>query len=167
MITVAQKRSRAFTLLESLLAVVVLAMAVTAIIMPFTAAATNQQVDARRSLAVGLAQEIMEEILTKPFHDPQGSSSLGPEIGETSRTLFDNIDDYHGYTEDPGGICSFDGAIIDEPESVGLSREVTAGYIYVSGQDVSEDPTFIRVVVEVKYSDQPLVTLTRLVYALD
>jgi type II secretory pathway pseudopilin PulG len=159
-----RKRGPGFTLLEALLAAVVLAMAVTAITMPFTAGAQNEGFDARRTLAVSLAQEMMEETLTKPFDDPNGIMTPGPEPGETSRDKFDNIDDYHGYKEPAGCITSLDGSIISSPASVGLSREVTCTYVYVNGQ--SPPPTFIRVVVVVKHKDQPLVTLTRLVYAM-
>ncbi len=35
----------------------------------------------------------------------------------------------------------------------------------VSGQDTDEAPTFLRVTVEARYENTPLVTLTRLVYS--
>jgi len=155
-----------FTLLEALLAAVILAMAITAITMPFTAGAQSQLEDARRTLAVNLAQEMMEEILAKPFADPQGASAPGPETGELSRALFDNIDDYHGYEEPAGAVADPYGQVINDPEAVWLSRHVTATYVYVSGQDVSAEPTFLRVQVEVRYKAQPVVNLTRLVYRL-
>ena len=47
-----------------------------------------------------------------------------------------------------------------------LAREVKATYVYVAGQDTGGPPTFIRVTVTVKYRDNPNVTLTRLVYAM-
>ena len=159
------KTSSGFTLLEALISAVVLAMAITAITMPFTVGAQNEQADGRRTLAVSLAQEMMEEILAKPFSDPQDDSQGGPEPGESSRSLYDNIDDYDGYIESEGNIKDYNGVVIDEPAAVGLSRNVAATYVYISGQDTSEDPTFIRVTVEVKYRDQTTVTLTRLVYA--
>ena len=158
---------RAFTLIEALLAAVILAMAIMAITMPFTVGAQNEQEDARRSLAVSLAQEMMEEILSKPFEDPDGHTyTCGPDPGEPWRSKFDNIDDYDGYTEASGNITSFDGEVVTTSASLDLTRHVTATYVYVSGQDTLEDPCFIRVVVEVRYRGNPVVTLTRLVYAL-
>ena len=157
----------AFTLLEALLAAAVLAMAITAILMPFTAGTQQEQVDARRTLAVNLAEEMMEEILAKPFRDPDGATSPGPEPGETSRSEFDNLDDYDGYTEPEGGVTSFDGGIVSDPAAVGLSRYVSAGYVYVSGQDTAEEPTFVRVCLVIKFRGSPVVTLTRLVYDLN
>ena len=157
-----------FTLLEALLAAVVLAMAVAAITVPFTAGARNEQADARRTLAVAFAQEIMEEILAQPFEDddPQFARNLGPELGETDRCFFDNIDDYHGYEESAGGIADIAGWFVNDPAAVGLSRRVTAQYVYVSGQDLSNPADFIRLTVEINYRQNPIVRLTRLVYAV-
>jgi len=162
-----KKSKKGFTLTEALLAAVVLSMAITGIVMPFTAGAQNEQNDARGTLAVALGQEMMEEILAKPFRDPQGSSGPGPEPGENTRNRFDNIDDYDGYSEFDGELVGFNGTAIDGPAAVGLSRHVTAAYVYVAGQDTSGDATFIRIKVEVKYRNQPVVTLTRLVYEID
>ena len=157
-------RSRGFTLVEALLAAVVLAMAVTAITMPFSSGAMNDQVDARHTLAVNLAQEMMEEILSKPFSDPQGASAPGPEPGESRRAYFDNVDDYHGYTEGEGSIANRSGEVVTDPAAKGLSRRVTVQYVYVAGQETSQDPSFVRVVVEVRYNGDPVATLVRLVY---
>ena len=156
---------RGLTLLEALVAALILSIAVTAVTMPFVASARNEQSDGRRTTAVGLAQEIMEEVLSKPFDDPQGSSQPGPEPGETDRAKFDNIDDYHGYSETAGHVANLDGAALDAPNAAKLSRNVSAAYVYLPGQDKGEPPTFLRVTVEIRYDDRPLVTLTRLIYS--
>lgn len=161
------KHGEGFTLLEALLASVILAAGVAAITVPFAAGARNEQVDTRRTVAVGLAEEILEEILTLPFEDdlPGYARHPGPDPGEYERSMFDNIDDYHQYTEGEGEITSVDGQSLDDLSATGLSRKVTTQYIYVNGQSMSEPPSFIRVTVEVRYKQQPIVTLTRLVYA--
>lgn len=152
-----------FTLLEALLASAVLAMAIAAITMPFTASVQQQRFDARRSSAVTLAQEMMEEILSKSF-SVQGEPSVpGPETGET-RMTFDHFDDYDGYIEPAGQLIDSQGQPITDIAAEGLSRHVTASYVYVSGQATSGDPTFIRIVVEVKHQQDVLVRLTRLIY---
>ena len=148
-------------MLEALLAAVILAMAITAIVMPFTAAAQNEQVDARQTLAVNLAEDMMEEILAKPFQDPDGDSSPGPEKGESKRSQFDNIDDYDGLVETGG----FGDAVEDQPEANGLSRSVAASYVRLGGQKPDEEPTFIRVSVEVSHNGGGIVQLTRLIYS--
>jgi Tfp pilus assembly protein PilV len=153
-----------FTLPEALVAASVLAMTVLAVIFPFTAAAVNQDAEARIMMATTLAEEILEEILAKPFNDPQGASQPGPELGETTRASFDNIDDYDNYAEPAGNVVSSDGKTVNDPAAAGLSRSVSAKYVYVSGQDGSEAPNFVRVTVTVKYRGQTLVNLTRLAH---
>ena len=160
-----RKTVAAFTLMESLLAALVLAMTVTAIIMPFTTAARNEQCDGRRTLAVSLAQEMMEEVLSKPFDDPQGPGEVGPEADETGRGSFDNIDDFDGYNESAGNVSDLSGVASTAPEAVGLSRHVTASYMYLPGQDVAGVPTSVSVTVEVRHDNQPLLALSRLACA--
>jgi len=169
-----QKHAEGFTLFEALLAAVILAMAVVAITLPFTAGAQNQETEARQALAVNLAEELMEEILLRPFEEPddgddviEAEAEFGPESNELTRADFDAIDDYHGYSESPGSIPGADGAVVQDRAAAWLSRHVTVAYVYLQGQDVSEDPSVMRVVVEVRYRGDPLITLTRLVHWLD
>lgn len=160
-------QSRAgFTLVESLLAAVVLLIAVAAVIVPFTVGARNEHVDRRRTVASGLAQEMIEEILSKPFADPQGASSPGPEPGEADRADFDNMDDYHGYSEAAGSVTDPAGVPATDAGEAELSRHVAAQYVYVSGQDIADPPTFVRITVEVRHAGRPVVTLERLAYAM-
>jgi len=158
-------RPEGFTLVESLLASVVLAMAITAITVPFTASARNERADGRRTVAAVLASELLEEIISKPFDDPDGPSALGPEAGEFNRADFDNIDDYHGYDEPAGQIYDGQGQLAGDALAYDLSRHVTMDYVYVDGQDGSEPANFIRIEVQIQRNGQPLVTRKALAYA--
>lgn len=155
-----RKITSGFTLTEALLASAILAMTVASVTMPFTAGARCEQEDARRAMSVSLANEMMEEIIAKSFGDDDGFDT------ETDRDDFDDVDDYNGYTEETISV-STDSDNSNDPAADGLSRHVTTSYVYVSGQDTAEDPTFIRVTVEVKYKGDPVVTLTRLIYDQD
>ena len=169
-------RKAGFTLAEALLASAVLAMVVTAITIPYSAAARNDVANARLTVASGLAQELMEEILSKPYADPDldgsgpegraGADDVGPDTGESERALFDNIDDYNGFFEAAGSIRDARDNLVSDPAATGLSREAFAGYVHVSGQSGFEDPEFVRVTVEIKFENQPVATLTRLVYLI-
>lgn len=160
------RKANAFTLAEALIASAILVASITAISLPFTAAAHNQQAEARRTVAVSLAQELMEEILSKPFADPNGASTPGPEAGETTRALFDNLDDYNGFAESEGQIIGLDGQTVSTPAALGLSRSAAVSYIYLGGQSTADPPSFVRVTVMVRYRNQPETSLTRLVYDL-
>jgi len=97
MLSIRESRS-GFTLAEGLLAVVVLAVAVGGIMGPISASYQQTRTVSETTTAVSLAQQLLDEILSKPIVDPTDlSTTLGPEADELSRTAFDNIDDYHGY----------------------------------------------------------------------
>lgn len=153
------------------MASVILAMVASAAIMPFTCGMRSQYVESRQTIAVSLAEDLMEEIIFKPFEEPgdaddapESESAFGPDSGEYSKSSFSAIDDYAGYTESDGQLLDPDGEIITDSAVAGISRHVTVSYVYVSGQDVTESPNFFRVVVEVQYNGQPAVTLVRLVH---
>jgi len=154
-----------FTLIEALIATVILAMTVSVVAVSFSSGAKSELDDARRTLAANLAQEMMEEILSKPFNDPDGPSNVGPEPGETGRQDFDNIDDYDGYSENVTAPGASSNASLTAQAATGLSRNVSARYVYVQGQDTKQPATFMRLTVEVKYRDQPLAAFFRLAYA--
>ena len=149
--------------MEALLASSILAGSILAVSMPFTAGAQNEQVDARMSLACALGQEMMDEVISHPFWDANGVRP-GPETGQT-RWTFDSIDDYNGYAETAGNIQNVRHEVCGDALATGLSRSVGATYVYVSGQDTSATPSFIRVDVSVSYKGQLLAKLSRLVYA--
>jgi type II secretory pathway pseudopilin PulG len=151
--------TQAFTLLESMLASSLLATAVIGIIVPFVAGDQNQRDDSRRTLATSLAQELMEEILTKGFKDPGTLPAPG-----TSRTIFNYINDYNNYTETAGNITDNCGNTVTDPAAVGLSRVVTVSYVTVAGQTPVNPPIFACVTVEVDYRGNCIAKLTRLVY---
>jgi type II secretory pathway pseudopilin PulG len=89
-----------FTLAESLIAAVVLAISVLAV-GGVLAAASQQSSDSQEQLtAVSLARELMEEIAAKPLADPlTGAVGPGSEASDSTRRLFNNIGDYAGYTD--------------------------------------------------------------------
>jgi Tfp pilus assembly protein PilV len=92
-------RRRGFTLAEAMIASVVLAAASLGVATSIGASYQQDQSVQQMSTAIALSRELMEEISAKPFDDPNGTSALGPESGETSRALYDNVDDYHNYSD--------------------------------------------------------------------
>jgi len=146
-----------------------LAMGASAVLLPFNIGAQYEQEDARRTLALFLGRELMEEIISKPFDDPDGVFGVGPDAGESARVLFDNIDDYDGYEDgygkSVGEIVGIQNQVIDGVSIQGLHREVSVAYIHVAGQDVGDEPNFVRVEVNMGFKGDNLLTLRRLVHA--
>ncbi len=163
----AANKRRGFTMAEGLIASGILAITVTSIIAPFSTASRCEHEDARIAVASFLAKEMMEEVLSKPFDDPDGDDDeVGPGGGESGRGEFDNIDDYHGWAEtsEGSGIRDIQGNACTDARVSDLVRTVTAEYIRLDEQTVFfDEPTFIRVTVTVTHGGSDLVTLVRLI----
>lgn len=119
---------RGFSLLEisvsTLIAGGVLVVALRAV----GSAASSERVNAERARATPLAGALMAEVLEANYREPKPPRVFGPEPGETAsgtRALFDDVDDYHGWTESPPQ--NKDGAVL--PGLIGWRRSVTVQYV--------------------------------------
>jgi Tfp pilus assembly protein PilV len=96
-ILITRKRRRGgFTVAESLIASVVLAIAVLAVSGAIIAAQNQTAIQESNGLAIALGRELMEEICSRPL--------LMPDITPgwrtvTDRSQYDTINDYNGYTD--------------------------------------------------------------------
>jgi MSHA pilin protein MshD len=95
----------AFSLAEAVFATVVVAGMLVAALSTVGATRVGQQKMSERTRGRLLAQQLMSEILQQNYADPTlgvGSFGLGAdEVGDGSRSLWDDVDDYHGRTESP------------------------------------------------------------------
>ncbi len=60
----------------------------------------TRRMNADRLTGPGLAQDLMTEILSMPYEDPQNpGGAIGVDSGETvaTRSTFDDVDDYHNW----------------------------------------------------------------------
>lgn len=110
--------------MECLLASAVLAIAVAALAQTVSIGQKQTQEALRGLRAMELASALMEQICGLPYDDPDGVSTLGPESGETTRSRFDNVDDYHGYTEARGSLADSRGTAYPQSYQE-FSRSVT------------------------------------------
>lgn len=106
---------RGFSLVEALAALVILGMTASALLLATQTSASANRDALQRTVAAGLAQQYLDEILGLPYHEPGATPQdwpLGPEPGEVvvpaRRALFDDIDDFHAYSamppRDPWGL---------------------------------------------------------------
>jgi prepilin-type N-terminal cleavage/methylation domain-containing protein len=99
-----------FTLIEAMIASTIVAVAVVGVAGLMAASSAQSMYSRETSIAVLLGRQLMEEIASKPLLDPtDGSRTLGPESGETSRTLYDNVDDYNDYFDKSDAIKTASG----------------------------------------------------------
>ena len=121
-----RRRSRGYTLAESLIASVVLAAAVVGIAGTLSASYQQSAVRGNLNTALILAQQLMEEIAAKPVDVPSGQTDKpGWSQGQTDRTQYDNITDYDGYTDTSDSVKAWDGSTVDLGEGGSYTRTVT------------------------------------------
>lgn len=92
-------RRRGISLVETVVALVVLSGAMVATLNSVAGARASQVMVGQRAKARLLAESMLQEVLAQPYAEP-GTTTLGPDTGEESKTLrdqFDDVDDYHGW----------------------------------------------------------------------
>jgi prepilin-type N-terminal cleavage/methylation domain-containing protein len=140
------KGRKGLTLVEAMLAVVVLAIAAAGVLLPFVSGATVQAEGVHRTLGAELASNLMEQIIKTPFND---------------------IVDSYNYTEPQGQVKDMTtGVPFTDLRYANFGRKVTCEYVAASPQTVPSNPAecnFILITVQVDYSGKNVATLSRLV----
>ncbi len=80
---------RGLTLVELVIAMVVVSIALSGVLLVMNYTTQHSADPLIRQQAVAIAEAYLEEILLKPYADPDGVD------GEASRVLYDDVDDYH------------------------------------------------------------------------
>lgn len=121
-------RRRGFTLLESTIAVLMVGILMIAALRTVASTKRRESDTADRLLGRQLAAGLMNEILLQAYEEPVAGVTVrfGPEAGESTgnRSLFDDVDDYLGWTSTPPGDRS--GNTI--PGFTGWTRSVTVAW---------------------------------------
>lgn len=146
-----------FTLIESLMAISVLAFAVIAISQAISAGQMETYEALHHERAMAVAQALMEEVLALPYADPDDSSTTaGPETGQgesaSSRSTFDNCDDFHNYSESTGNVADHAG-VAYTGQFTDFSRAVTAAYETKTITGFSGSPSFDGLTVTISITD--------------
>lgn len=132
-------KNKAFTYLEVLMAVVILASALIPLLNQFYIGFKGNATAELISQAVGLSGDLVEEIKSRRFdeneypNEPVPPAEFGVDSGEDAndRTTFDDVDDYHNWLKTPPE--AIDGTVLNDFSE--FSRSVTVEYVDVSGSD--------------------------------
>lgn len=100
----AGSRSRStsgFTLVEAVVAISITAIAGSAILLGVTSSVRTADEALKKTVALGLAEQLLDEICQARFRDVSEDVSTeprvnGPGAAETSRAMYDDVDDYRG-----------------------------------------------------------------------
>ena len=104
---VRQARRRGFTLVEAMVAISITALAGSLILLAVETSLRTTNDSVEETLALGLAQQLVDEISGQQYHGPGESPTrtpLGPSAFESQgegRERYDDIGDYHGYSSRP------------------------------------------------------------------
>jgi MSHA pilin protein MshD len=85
--------NRGFTLVELIISMVVVSIALGGVLMVMNYTVLHSADPMLQHQAVAIAESYLEEILLKPFADPDTSD------GETQRSLLDDVDDYNNWND--------------------------------------------------------------------
>jgi prepilin-type N-terminal cleavage/methylation domain-containing protein len=130
------RTNKGFTLTEAMMAMVILALAVTGILLPFTTGAAVRAEGMHKTLAAKLAADLMEEIIN---------------------TLTSQYDGYV-YSEPQGQIKGADDTVFTDSNYAKFSRTVTC-----EQRIAPAGAKFILVTVRVCYNDREMAAVNRLI----
>ena len=98
------RRQAGTTLIELVIAIVIVSIAVSAVLMALSMTVGYSADPMIRHQAIAIAEAYLEEIALKAFDDPDGVD------GEANRTLYDDVNDYNGLV-DVGARDQFNAAL--------------------------------------------------------
>ncbi len=101
--------SRGFTLIEMIIAIVVLSAAVTGILFSFTQNIGRSADPMITQQAIIIAQGYLEEAMLKPYDDPDGGETNSCEEG--ARIQYDDVADYDCINDTAGARDQFSGGL--------------------------------------------------------
>ena len=116
----ARQRRRGFTLIEAIVAIVVVSVALTGVLLAVRTSVMNSADPVVQRQMLAIAQQYMEEIALKPYAPAANSAPVG-----CARDTYNDIGDYHGYSSST--ICAIDGTAIAALSGYSVGITVAAG----------------------------------------
>lgn len=159
--TRAHRLRRAFSLVEATIAITIVGIMLVAALNTLGAAQLSEKQAGDRRRGTLLAQDLMAEILQQAYEDPDfgpGSFGLGgDEVGDGSRALWEDVDDYDGWSAAPPQLK--DGTELSDHDGWGREVEVVWVSSFNLNQPVGSDQRLKRVTVTATYNGGPVVSL--------
>lgn len=143
-------RSRGVTLVETVLSLAILGGAFVAALNTIASARGSQMIVAQRRMGMVLAQDLIDEILSQVNYEE--GSTIGLDSGEGgNRSTFDDIDDYHNWSNTPVDIHGN-----EVSGTSGYARQVQVDYVDPADQDtvINTDRGLKRITVTVTYESR-------------
>lgn len=93
-----------FTLIESLAAISIMALAGSVLLLAAQTSLDATDDAAKQAIAQGICEQVLDEIMSKRYMEPGAAhdqNTLSTDSGETSRQIWDDTDDFNGYSVQP------------------------------------------------------------------
>ena len=137
------RNRKGFSLAEAMIATVVLGVAVSGVLLPFSSGAAARAEGMHRTLAAKLASDLMEQIINTPFAEVTAN--------------------YDGYVEAQGQVKDAAGVVFSDSKYANFSRQVSCEYVYVPQESGKTEAKFICVTVSVYYKGREIAIISRLI----
>lgn len=116
-----ERRVRGFTLVEMVLAIVVLGVGLAGVLLAYSTAVRGSADPLLHEQMLAVAETLMEEVLLKPYAAAPNAAPAG-----CARDTYNDIGDYNGYSS-VGQICAVDGTAIPALAGYSVNVAVAAG----------------------------------------
>ncbi len=168
---------KGMTLVEVMLALTVMTTGMLGTLSLFSVGLNAVLRNRAKLTAAVLAQDLLEEILTKAWQDPVAPGEpLGPDgsesrSGATPDAVFDDVDDYHNFNENPPTTVEgnpLDGATVLSGQTLPDYRSYRRSVVVEYVEDNLSTPTtaqtdYKRITVTVGYSARGNFTVSQIV----
>ena len=148
-----QQGQSGFTLVELIVSIVVIAVAVTGVLLAVQFTTRHSADPMIRQQAVAIADAYMEEIMLQPYKDPGGSDS--------GRSTYNDVFDYNGTTDKPPrdqtnskltGLENYRVTVaVESTDTFGPNSNTTAAQIEVTVENDAADVSFTLTGYKAKY----------------
>lgn len=118
------RRHYGFSLIEMVIAIVIIGVGIAGVISAFNTTVKSSADPMVHKQMLAIAEEMMEEILLKPYSQPVGLAGTIPLLG-CNRADADDVSDYDTYSNKP--VCDIGGTQVGGLTTYKVSVTVVAG----------------------------------------